>query len=92
MKRESIQITPVTEIALDGDSAKTLDPLLVSLKAVDPAFYPFYGDVELGPLGSLKDALNGERGCGATIFLYVFISTWAIVLQWATAVFASLRW
>jgi hypothetical protein len=45
--------------AFDGVvSPKTLDPLLVSLKAVDPAMYPFYGDVELAPAGPLKTAAD----------------------------------
>jgi putative ABC transport system permease protein len=33
-------------------------PLLVSLKAVDPAAYPFYGTVVLDPAGSLRNVLN----------------------------------
>lgn len=57
---ESVQITPVTEMLSMASSAKTLDPLLVSLKAVDPAFYPFYGQVELQPKGSLKDVLHDD--------------------------------
>ncbi len=43
-----------------ASSAKTLDPLLVSLKAVDPMRYPFYGDVELQPAGKIKDVLKND--------------------------------
>lgn len=57
---ESVQITPVTELLSMASSAKTLDPLLVSLKAVDPAMYPFYGDVQLSPAGKLKDVLKSD--------------------------------
>jgi putative ABC transport system permease protein len=57
---ESVQITPVTEMLSMASSAKTLDPLLVSLKAVDPSLYPFYGDVELAPAGKLKDVLKSD--------------------------------
>jgi len=57
---ESVEITPVTELLSMASSAKTLDPLLVSLKAVDPAFYPFYGDVDLAPAGKLKDVLKND--------------------------------
>jgi putative ABC transport system permease protein len=57
---ESVQITPVTEMLSMASSAKTLDPLLVSLKAVDPLRYPFYGDVELQPAGKLKDVLTND--------------------------------
>src|ERR1700760_211924 len=52
-----IEMTPVTELLSMASSAKTLDPLLVSMKAVDPDRYPFYGDVELAPAGSLKTVL-----------------------------------
>src|SRR5271154_6275075 len=55
-----VEITPVTELLSMASSPKTLDPLLVSLKAVDPAMYPFYGDVELAPAGSLKTVLTPE--------------------------------
>ena len=41
-----------------ASAARTLDPLLVSLKAVDPARYPFYGTVELDPAGSLAQVLT----------------------------------
>src|ERR1035437_3346133 len=35
-------------------------PLLVSLKAVDPAEYPYYGVAELEPAMSLQQALEGD--------------------------------
>lgn len=52
-----VEMTPVTEMLSMVSSAKTLDPLLVSLKAVDPAKYPFYGKVQLAPAVQLNDAL-----------------------------------
>src|SRR5271154_4599748 len=55
-----VEITPVTELLSMASSPKTLDPLLVSLKAVDPAMYPFYGDVELAPAGRLQDVLGPD--------------------------------
>lgn len=57
---ESVQMTPVTEMLSMASSAKTLDPLLVSLKAVDPSRYPFYGTVDLQPAGNLKDVLRND--------------------------------
>ena len=39
-------------------------PLLVSLKAVDPAEYPYYGKAELEPAMSLQQALDGRLGGG----------------------------
>ena len=55
-----VEITPVTELLSMASSAKTLDPLLVSLKAVDPEMYPFYGDVELAPATPLRTTLTPE--------------------------------
>src|SRR5277367_3804289 len=55
-----VEITPVTELLSMASSPKTLDPLLVSLKAVDPAMYPFYGDVELAPAAPLKAVLTPD--------------------------------
>ncbi len=60
IEAEGVEITPVTEMLSMASSPKTLDPLLVSLKAVDPAMYPFYGEVQLDPAGSLKNALSGD--------------------------------
>ena len=53
-----VEITPVTELLSMASSPKTLDPLLVSLKAVDPTKYPFYGEVQLAPAGQLKTVLT----------------------------------
>ncbi|MGH9599539.1 MAG: ABC transporter permease, partial [Terracidiphilus sp.] len=44
-------------------------PLLVSLKAVNPDAYPFYGQVELQPAMSLKQALAGNSAAVAEEFL-----------------------
>jgi putative ABC transport system permease protein len=55
-----VEITPVTELLSMASAAKTLDPLLVSLKGVDPARYPFYGEVELAPAAALKTVLTPE--------------------------------
>src|SRR5580704_4359606 len=55
-----VQITPVTELLSMASAAKTLDPLLVSLKAVDPELYPFYGEVELSPKASLRETLKPD--------------------------------
>ena len=44
-------------------------PLLVSLKAVDPAEYPYYGQAELEPAMSLQQALGGDSAVVAEEFL-----------------------
>jgi len=55
-----VEITPVTELLSMASSPKTLDPLLISLKAVDPAKYPFYGTVDLEPAGKLAAVLDDQ--------------------------------
>src|SRR6266851_2555079 len=55
-----VEITPVTELLSMASAAKTLDPLLVSIKSVDPGMYPFYGEVELAPAAPLKAVLTAE--------------------------------
>src|ERR1017187_9741287 len=44
-------------------------PLLVSLKAVDPSEYPYYGTAELEPAMSLQQALDGDSAVVADEFL-----------------------
>ena len=44
-------------------------PLLVSLKAVDPAEYPYYGAARLEPAMSLQQALEGDSAVVAEEFL-----------------------
>ena len=44
-------------------------PILVSLKAVDPAEYPFYGTTELEPAMPLAQALDGDSAVVADEFL-----------------------
>ena len=44
-------------------------PLLVSLKAIDPAEYPYYGAAELEPAMSLQQALSGDSVVVADEFL-----------------------
>ncbi len=44
-------------------------PILVSLKAVDPSEYPYYGTAELNPPMSLAQALNGDSAVVAQEFL-----------------------
>jgi putative ABC transport system permease protein len=50
--------SPVTELLSMASSTTSLDPLLVSLKAVDPNKYPFYGSVVLQPAIPLAQALT----------------------------------
>src|ERR1700744_6553230 len=45
IKAGGVETTTVTEMVSMASSPKSMDPLLVSVKAVDPAMYPFYGAV-----------------------------------------------
>ncbi|MDP9038722.1 MAG: ABC transporter permease, partial [Acidobacteriota bacterium] len=61
IKAEGIRQTTVTEMLSMASSPSSQDPVLVSVKAVDPALYPFYGAVELAPAMEMKRALAGEQ-------------------------------
>ncbi len=50
-------MTQITETITMAAKPGNPTPVLVSLKAVDPAFYPFYGEVKLNPAQSIKQAL-----------------------------------
>ena len=50
--------TSVTEMLSMASASTSLDPLLVAIKAVDPAAYPFYGAVALAPAMPLSQALT----------------------------------
>lgn len=52
--------TWITETVTMASSAATPDPLLISVKAVDPGAYPFYGVVKLDPDQPLRKALNAQ--------------------------------
>jgi putative ABC transport system permease protein len=58
MEREGLRLTTVTEMVAMASAEHSLDPLLVSLKAIDPAVYPFYGTVDLLPKAVLRNVLH----------------------------------
>jgi putative ABC transport system permease protein len=64
-----IRTTWVTETVSMASVAPDPVPLLVSLKAVDPAEYPYYGKAELEPEMSLVKALDGDSAVVAEEFL-----------------------
>ena len=57
---KGVERTTVTETVSMAKVAADPVPLLVSLKGVDPASYPFYGHVVLNPAGNLRDALTDD--------------------------------
>jgi putative ABC transport system permease protein len=64
-----IRSTWVTEMISMVSVAQQPVPLLVSLKAVDPSEYPYYGTAELEPAMRLQDALAGDGAVVAEEFL-----------------------
>ena len=64
-----IRTTWVTETVSMASAPPDPVPLLVSLKAVDPAEYPYYGAAELEPAMSLQQALDGDSAVVAEEFL-----------------------
>ncbi len=56
--QDGAQQTHVTELLSMASATTSMDPLLISLKAVDPARYPFYGAVSLAPKMPLTETLT----------------------------------
>ena len=65
----TIRSTWVTETVSMASVSTYPVPLLVSLKAVDPAEYPYYGTAELEPAMPLRQALQGDSAVVADEFL-----------------------
>jgi putative ABC transport system permease protein len=65
----SIRATWATETVSMAWMQQAHAPLLVSLKAVDPAEYPYYGTAELEPEMPLSQALAGDSAVVADEFL-----------------------
>ena len=57
---QGLEHTWVTETVSAMSSENASRPSLVSVKAVDPSRYPFYGELELDPPGELAGALTAE--------------------------------
>ncbi len=55
-----VDSTRITETVSMLSSARVSTPLLVSVKAVDPNVYPFYGSVKLDPPGKLARRLTAD--------------------------------
>ena len=65
-----VEMTTVTEMMSMAAPPQSMMPVLVSLKAVDPALYPFYGEISLAPAMGLKTALGpGSVAVGDDLLL-----------------------
>jgi putative ABC transport system permease protein len=60
LEARGVQWTWVTETVTMVSSAAVAEPALISVKAVDPKIYPFYGKVKLNPPAPLATALNAQ--------------------------------
>jgi putative ABC transport system permease protein len=60
LARRNVQHTWITETVTMASSAAATDPVLISVKAIDPAAYPYYGVVKLDPPRPLRDALDAQ--------------------------------
>jgi putative ABC transport system permease protein len=62
LAREGVQRTWITEtITMLSPATGDNGPVLVSIKAVDPKVYPFYGEVKLDPPAKLADVLTPDH-------------------------------
>lgn len=69
LRRVGVAHTPVTETVSMASTLANPDPLLVSLKVVDPAQYPYYGYVRLSSGRSLQSVLNDHTAVVSEEFL-----------------------
>ncbi len=60
VKRLGAQMTRVTETLSMASASRSQIPVLSTVRAVDPAAYPFYGTVELEPAARLSDTLTDD--------------------------------
>ncbi len=60
LARRGIAHTQITETLTMASPLSQTAPLLISVKAVDPAVYPFYGEVKFNPPMSIAQALQPD--------------------------------
>jgi putative ABC transport system permease protein len=60
LARQGVRRTWITETLSMAVSDNSPMPMLVSIKAVDPKVYPFYGEIRLDPPGPLAEKLTSS--------------------------------
>ncbi len=65
-KQHGATVTRVTETVSMAASSTQRSPQLISVKAIDPAVYPFYGTFTLSPREHLRQLLSDDRSIVAT--------------------------
>lgn len=69
LRSEGVECTLTTETVSMASTATSPGPVLVSLKAVDPSQYPYYGTVRLASGKSLRNALQDKKAVVSEEFL-----------------------
>ncbi|HET9086727.1 MAG TPA: FtsX-like permease family protein [Acidobacteriaceae bacterium] len=69
LRSQGVQHTQVIETVSMASTSVAPDPLLVSLKVVNPAKYPYYGDVQLASGRKLRQVLTGQTAIVSQEFL-----------------------
>jgi len=59
-KSGGVERTWITETVTMASAGESKPPMLVSVKAVDPKKYPFYGEIRLSPPAPLSQALTAD--------------------------------
>jgi putative ABC transport system permease protein len=60
LAKNGVQRTWITETLTMASGAQSTAPMLVSIKAVDPNVYPFYGEIRISPPAPLRTALTSN--------------------------------
>lgn len=60
LAQRGVRRTWITETVTMASSERTPDPLLISVKAVDPRAYPYYGEVKLAPERPFREVLDAQ--------------------------------
>src|SRR5580658_8901832 len=60
LRKRGVERTQVTETLTMASPPNGAAPMLISIKAVDPAVYPFYGTVKFNPPMDLRTALEPD--------------------------------
>lgn len=61
LKSQGVRETQITETLTMASSTKSMAPVLVSVKAVDPAVYPFYGQPKFEPAAPIAEILSADQ-------------------------------
>jgi putative ABC transport system permease protein len=70
LEKRGVRETSVTETLTMASTAEVPEPMLVSVKAVDPAVYPFYGEVKLDPPAPLRAVLDSHSAAVSDDLLF----------------------